>query len=180
MCSRRRRLCDMVSVPIRFYIRYSYLHSGNTLGTRYKPCQTAADGLFSFHRVSQVPICPQGPRYWHGRASDTGSRTSPSYIYTFFASNVTHASPLPPSRVPPPSSSREDNFYAVDNAFDMNFLDRLASASPLPMTDEDRNVLEQGSRPQMDFEFDPDGAPLPSDPGSPDKTSAELMLLPER
>lgn len=60
----------------------------------------------------------------------------------------------------------------------MNFLDRLASASPLPMTDEDRNALEQTSRPQEDF--DPDGAPLPSDPGSPDKTSAELMLLPER
>lgn len=62
----------------------------------------------------------------------------------------------------------------------MNFLDRLASASPLSMTDEDRDELEQNSRPQMDLEFDPDGSPLPSDPGSPDKTSAELMLLPER
>ncbi|KAG8217982.1 hypothetical protein J3R82DRAFT_6155 [Butyriboletus roseoflavus] len=48
------------------------------------------------------------------------------------------------------------------------------------MTDEDRSVLEQSSRPQEDLKFDPDGAPLPSDPGSPDKTSAELMLLPER
>lgn len=48
------------------------------------------------------------------------------------------------------------------------------------MTDEDRNGLEQNSRPLVDPEFDPDGAPIPSDPGSPDKTSAELMLLPER
>lgn len=62
----------------------------------------------------------------------------------------------------------------------MNFLDRLASASPLPMADEDRDIFEQSSRPQVDLEFDPDGAPLPSDPGSPDKTSTELMLLPER
>jgi hypothetical protein len=62
----------------------------------------------------------------------------------------------------------------------MNFLDRLASASPLPMSDEDRTGFEQGSRPQIDPEFDPDGASIPSDPGSPDKTSAELMLLPER
>lgn len=62
----------------------------------------------------------------------------------------------------------------------MNFLDRLASTSPLPMTDEDRSMLEQSSRPQMDLEFDPDGALISSDPGSPDKTSAELMLLLER
>lgn len=62
----------------------------------------------------------------------------------------------------------------------MSFLDRLASASPLPMTDDDRDGLEQGPRPQVDLEFDPDGAPLISDPGSPDKPSAELMLLPER
>ncbi|KAH0840372.1 hypothetical protein J3R83DRAFT_1400 [Lanmaoa asiatica] len=62
----------------------------------------------------------------------------------------------------------------------MTFLDRLATASPPPMTDEDRNVVDQSSRPQVDIEFDPDGAPLSSDPGSPDKTSAELMLLPER
>ena len=162
------------------FVQHSSLYSGNTLGTRYKPCQTAADGLFSFNNVSQVPICPQGPRYWHGRASGALSRTSSSYIYTFFASNVTHASPLPFSRVPGLSSPREENFYTAENAFDMNFLDRLASASPLSMTDEDRDELEQNSRPQMDLEFDPDGSPLPSDPGSPDKTSAELMLLPER
>ena len=180
MCSRRRGLCDMVSISIPFPIRFSHLISGNTLGTRYKPCQTAADGLFSLHHISQVPICPQGPRYWHGRASATSSSTSPSYIYTFFASNVTRASQSPAPRVPPPSSSREESFYTVDNAFDMNFLDRLASASPIPMSDEDRDGLEQSSRPQIDLEFDPDGAPLPSNPGSPDKTSAELMLLPER
>lgn len=62
----------------------------------------------------------------------------------------------------------------------MNFLDRLTSASPPPMTEDDRSMPEQNSRSQMDLEFDPDGAPIPSDPGSPDKTSAELMLLPER
>ncbi|KAG6369634.1 hypothetical protein JVT61DRAFT_6085 [Boletus reticuloceps] len=153
---------------------------GNTLGTRYKPCQTAADGLFSLQHVSQAPICPQGPRYWHGRAPAANSTTSPSYIYTFFASNVTRASQSPTPRVPPPSStSPEESFYSVENAFD-TLIDRLASASPLPMTDEDRITLEQSSRPQADLEFDPDGAPLPSDPGSPDKTSAELVLLPGR
>jgi hypothetical protein len=151
---------------------------GNTLGTRYKPCQTAADGLFSLHHVSQVPICPQGPRYWHGRTPTANSSTSPSYIYTFFASNVTRAAPSPTPRISTPlSSSREESFYTIDNAFDISFLDRLSSASPLPMTDEDRNGLEQSTRLQPDPEFDPDGAPLP---GSPDKTGAELMLLPER
>ncbi|KAG9317927.1 hypothetical protein JVU11DRAFT_2160 [Chiua virens] len=152
---------------------------GNTLGTRYKPCQAAAEGLFSFHRSSQVPICPQGPRYWHGRASGAGSSTSPSYIYTFFASNVTPASQLPVPCVPL-ESLRAESFYTTDNAFDASFLDRLASASPLPMTDEDRNTLEQGSRPRVDIEFDLDGAPVTSAPGSPDKTNTELMLIPER
>lgn len=182
MCSRRRGLCDMVSAFFPFYNRRLYSHSGNTLGTRYKPCQTAADGLFSLHHASPVPICPQGPRYWHGRAPVVAnSSASPSYIYTFFASNVTRASPLPTPRVSfQASSSHEESFYTVDNAFDVTFLDRLASASPVPMTDEDRNGSEQGLRPLVDLEFDPDGAPILSDPGSPDKTSAELMLLPER
>ncbi|KAG8216303.1 hypothetical protein J3R82DRAFT_6368 [Butyriboletus roseoflavus] len=42
-----------------------------------------------------------------------------------------------------------------------SLLDRLAFASPLPMTDEDRSILEQSSRPQVDLEFDPDAGSPP-------------------
>ncbi|KIJ13339.1 hypothetical protein PAXINDRAFT_136327 [Paxillus involutus ATCC 200175] len=153
---------------------------GNTLGTRYKPCQAAAEGLFSPQYTSHVPLCPQGPRYWHGQpSSPTAESTSLSYIYTFFASNVICGSSIPTARGTIPSSPQE-SFYTAGNPFDLNFFDRLVSASPLPMTEDDRTASEQGSRSQTELQFDPDGAPLPSDPGSPDKTGTELMLLPER
>ncbi|KAF9235236.1 hypothetical protein BU15DRAFT_51658 [Melanogaster broomeanus] len=154
---------------------------GNTLGTRYEPCQAAAEGLFSPQHTLHVPLWPQGPRYWHGRPNPSAPNASPSSIYTFFASNVTCSLSSPAARSATPLlSSPEESFYTADNPFDVSFFDRIVSASPLPMSGEDRNRTEQGSRSPTDLQLDPDGALLPSHPGSPDKIGAELMLLPER
>ncbi|KAF7968233.1 hypothetical protein HWV62_31559 [Athelia sp. TMB] len=85
---------------------------GNTLGTRYKPCQAAAEGLFSHTSASRVrtpipgPLRPEGPEYWHPsyqhpsspssaphrQSSRSARAASPYHVYTFFSANVT-ASP---------------------------------------------------------------------------------------
>ncbi|KAH9919693.1 uncharacterized protein B0H18DRAFT_1086571 [Fomitopsis serialis] len=70
---------------------------GNTLGTRYLPCQAASEGLFSHsasnHTPAPRPLGPTGPQYWRNRrppsASSSSTRTSSSfYLYTFFADHV--------------------------------------------------------------------------------------------
>ncbi|KAH9833853.1 uncharacterized protein C8Q71DRAFT_813822 [Rhodofomes roseus] len=76
---------------------------GNTLGTRYLPCQAASEGIFSHatcnHTPAAPPIGPTGPQYWRTRrppsasTSTSSARTSSSfYLYTFFAD---HVSPSP-------------------------------------------------------------------------------------
>ena len=78
----------------------SYLlpSSGNTLGTRYLPCQAASEGIFSHsscnHTPAARPLGPSGPQYWrNARAPSTSSasntRASNFYVYTFFADHVT-------------------------------------------------------------------------------------------
>ncbi|KAH9931776.1 hypothetical protein B0H21DRAFT_95048 [Amylocystis lapponica] len=76
---------------------------GNTLGTRYLPCQAASEGFFSRGSASHeqrpsTPLHPAGPRYWDCRPSyppqpsSSGSshtRAPPKlYAYTFFADHV--------------------------------------------------------------------------------------------
>ncbi|KZT70258.1 hypothetical protein DAEQUDRAFT_725529 [Daedalea quercina L-15889] len=75
---------------------------GNTLGTRYLPCQAASEGIFSHsacnHSPESRPAGPSGPQYWRNRRAPSTSSTSstrPSssfYLYTFFAD---HVSPSP-------------------------------------------------------------------------------------
>lgn len=126
-------LCRMVSDfrSVLLLLCAHFAISGNTLGTRYKPCQAAAEGLFTHTSSSRIrtstvgPMRPEGPQYWHSssqyhpssspspsRSSSRNTRptSSPYYVYTFFSANVS-SSPhftFPPSnhhhhhRVSPP------------------------------------------------------------------------------
>jgi len=65
---------------------------GNPLGTRYKPCKTAGDGIFTSCAKPSGPLYPGGPRYWHGTSNPSSSSSQsshPFFVYTFFASAVT-------------------------------------------------------------------------------------------
>ncbi|KAI0076935.1 hypothetical protein K474DRAFT_1698048, partial [Panus rudis PR-1116 ss-1] len=75
---------------------------GNTLGTRYLPCQAASTGFFcssatSTHPPRSRPITISSPRYWDPRWAQTSARSSSSqsprsfYVYTFFGDHVTPA-----------------------------------------------------------------------------------------
>ncbi|KAH9939268.1 uncharacterized protein BXZ73DRAFT_43952 [Epithele typhae] len=78
---------------------------GNTLGTRYVPCQAASESIFYPHPSTSTaplptrPVRPFGPSYWYPRpaphpqrrtaSSAHSSRGSPTSYYTFFADRVT-------------------------------------------------------------------------------------------
>lgn len=79
-------------------VPYPLFHSGNTLGTRYLPCQAASEGIFSHSSCNNTPasrpIGPSGPQYWRSRrapsaSSSSSTRSSQFYVYTFFADHVT-------------------------------------------------------------------------------------------
>ncbi|KZP21636.1 hypothetical protein FIBSPDRAFT_1044145 [Athelia psychrophila] len=100
---------------------------GNTLGTRYRPCQAAAEGLFSHRSTASTrtptagPLRPEGPEYWHPSSHNQPSpspttphrgqstRTSntrpasptPYHVYTFFSTHVTSS---PQFTFPPPTA----------------------------------------------------------------------------
>ncbi|KAI9060946.1 hypothetical protein FKP32DRAFT_1631946 [Trametes sanguinea] len=95
---------------------------GNTLGTRYVPCQAASESFFAPSPPSSAasspprPMRPFGPSYWnarsathHRRNSSTSlaSRSSPSSYYTFFADRVSSTPPYEFS-CSPRSSTPED------------------------------------------------------------------------
>ncbi len=85
------------------------LFSGNPLGTRYRPCKTAGDSIFTSPSNISVPRCPQGPRYWHASnqsQSTPGTYNPEFYIYTFFSTAVSSAPGYTfPPRLPHHSSS---------------------------------------------------------------------------
>ncbi|KAI0940347.1 hypothetical protein AcV5_001481 [Taiwanofungus camphoratus] len=92
---------------------------GNTLGTRYLPCQAASEGIFSRSssgapRTSR-PLQPSGPHYWRSHPSaphaplsaSSFTRSASFYVYTFFADHVSSAPaysfPELPKRLSPPA-----------------------------------------------------------------------------
>lgn len=161
-----RSPCGCVREPVGCAI------CGNPLGTRHKPCEAAPSGLFPPNNTSAPPLCPEGPRYWHGLPARSSSR----YFYMFFADSVSssHSGYLG-------SSSRDRH---PENSMAYDLLERLVPPSPRPPNDGDQESIEyNSSRLQVDPDpsLDPDGTIIASsEPDSPDKSSSELISLPER
>ncbi|EMD40316.1 hypothetical protein CERSUDRAFT_102733 [Gelatoporia subvermispora B] len=93
---------------------------GNTLGTRYLPCQAASEGIFSSspsssNRPSPTPPLahPSGPEYWQcsiapgSPSSSSGTRSRAFYVYTFFSQHVTPSRPYAfPAQPRAPAAAR--------------------------------------------------------------------------
>ena len=130
--------------------------SGNTLGTRYTPCQAASESIFSpcpstpTAPSTSRPLRPFGPSYWNARpvphrrssCSMSGMRTTPPSYYTFFADRVT-ASPAhdyrsqsvaAPTLVEPGRSSSRPISPEIDYGYRWTASPQTVS-TPLPITD---------------------------------------------
>ncbi|KAL4076458.1 hypothetical protein V8B97DRAFT_1921626 [Scleroderma yunnanense] len=142
---------------------------GNSLGIRHTPCQTASVGLFASHRAHTPPICPEGPRYWHGQPASPSSR----YFYMFFGDSVSASSA---GYLRPSSQDLSDA-----NPSDYDPFERLVSPSPRPFTDGDQQSIDDTPvRSGVDPGIDLDGTVITSDPDALDKIGSELGLLPGR
>ncbi|KAI0722499.1 hypothetical protein C8Q76DRAFT_615719 [Earliella scabrosa] len=129
---------------------------GNTLGTRYTPCQAASESIFSpcpstpTAPSTSRPLRPFGPSYWNARSvphrrsscSMSGMRTTPPSYYTFFADRVT-ASPAhdyrsqsvaAPTLVEPGRSSSRPISPEIDYGYRWTASPQTVS-TPLPITD---------------------------------------------
>ncbi|KAI6042289.1 hypothetical protein EDC04DRAFT_2971962 [Pisolithus marmoratus] len=161
-----RSPCGCVREPVGCAI------CGNPLGTRHKPCGAASMGLFSSSNTSAPPICPEGPRYWHGLPARSSSR----YFFMFFADKVSS------SRSGYRGTSSRDRH--AENSIEYDPFERLVSPSPRPVNDGDQeNIEDNSSHLQVDPDpsLDPDGTTIASSElDSPDKSSSELISLPER
>lgn len=180
---------------------------GNPLGTRYRPCKTAADGLFHSTRLKPCgPVHPEGPAYWHSHVAHSHNDADPS-IYTFFASAVTsspeHKFNSPKHQHQASSSTvifeqqTADEDETTPTIPSNMLLDRLITASPSPLSDVDEdldsnfrstgeplylqvpnNIQELSSTVSLpQVQFDPDGDMDIEEPGSPDKSNEVLFLL---
>ncbi|KAF9023121.1 hypothetical protein BDZ89DRAFT_1070125 [Hymenopellis radicata] len=165
---------------------------GNPLGTRYRPCKTAEDGIFVPHASHPRPHPhPDGPAYWH----DSAASTPPPdfYIYTFFSSAVSSAPTYsfssrpahirqhhPPQQIavysqPPPLVDLDDSLM----------FSRTITSSPVPLSDVGEEDDREGGYAMASnwAEFANSSTPLDPDgddtPNSPDKSN-EVMLFPER
>ncbi|RPD67401.1 hypothetical protein L227DRAFT_590192 [Lentinus tigrinus ALCF2SS1-6] len=130
---------------------------GNTLGTRYVPCQAASESIFSpspTHSTSPSLVRPQrpaGPSYWNARPTAPHRRSSssvsasraaaPSY-YTFFADRVTaspahdrprHAAGAPTSLEPRRGASRPGS-PEIDYGYRWTASPQMV-ATPLPVAE---------------------------------------------
>lgn len=124
---------------------------GNPLGTRYRPCKTAAESLFSTAVTPSHPNRPSGPAYWRNPPSH--SSTSISFIYTIFPDHVSSFPPLDMT-----SASSQAN---VQSAVRTPVQQPPVSQPPVAET-----AISQ-SRPRS--EFDADGNPISESSNSPDK-----------
>jgi len=134
---------------------------GNTLGTRYNPCQAAAEGLFTPRSRTMRALRPEGPRYWHAHSNSnsvSSASTSSYYIYTFFSSNVSSSPhfvfprpPLAAAGSPPSPAMAPSIDTSVTNSYDSADFDRVMTQSPMP-------IWEEGVEPT---EMEPDQEPEP-------------------
>jgi len=156
------------------------ISSGNPLGSRYKPCHAAAEGLFATrrHRPSG-PLTPEGPRYWHAH-SPLPQHAQP-YVYTFFSESVTSTSTPPDIRDDCLSPALQQDFLSpIDNPYSYTFFDRVVTASPSPLSSRGRDSPDSDASSRDEPQFDADGTLIATDPGSPDKIGTGLTLVPER
>jgi len=119
---------------------------GNPLGTRYRPCKAAAEGLFSTAITPSRPNRPSGSAYWRNQPSP--SLTSAFYIYTLFPD---HVSSFPPLRLTSATTSVQSITREQPSS----------SQSPTSTT----------TSPQLRSraEFDADGNPIGESSNSSDK-----------
>ncbi|KAI0774718.1 hypothetical protein BD413DRAFT_535876 [Trametes elegans] len=122
---------------------------GNTLGTRYVPCQAASDNMFSPSPAASAasspprPVRPFGPSYWNARSAahhrrnssnSTSPRSSPAPYYTFFADRVSSS---PPYELPyhTPGSGHEASHRQTSRAEspELDYGYRW-TASPIPVS----------------------------------------------
>jgi hypothetical protein len=161
------------------YIISDCVPSGNPLGSRYKPCQAAAEGLFASRHHPSGPLTPEGPRYWHAHSSPL--QHAQSYVYTFFAENVTSTPTYMTAQDDCPSPALQQDFLSpIDNPYSYTFFDRIVTASPSPMSNRGRDSPDSDISLRAEPRFDPDGVSIAADPGSPDKIGTGLTLVPER
>ncbi|KAI0371496.1 hypothetical protein BV20DRAFT_1016905 [Pilatotrama ljubarskyi] len=123
---------------------------GNTLGTRYVPCQAASESIFSPSPPASAasspprPVRPFGPNYWNARpasqhrrnsSSSSSSHASPSSYYTFFADRVSSSPPCELSQttqcLAPEPSRRTISRAASPEVMDYGY---RWTASPMPVT----------------------------------------------
>ncbi|EIW61420.1 uncharacterized protein TRAVEDRAFT_162573 [Trametes versicolor FP-101664 SS1] len=119
---------------------------GNTLGTRYVPCQAASESFFSPSPSASAaappprPMRPFGPSYWNARPASQHrqnpsgpSRVSPSSYYTFFADRVSSSPPCQPSHTSavftPEMSRRAPSRAGSPEVIDYGY---RWTASPIP------------------------------------------------
>ena len=148
VCTRR----DWVQVLVRqthdslYQRKLRRFCSGNPLGTRYRPCKAAAEGLFNTAIAPSHPNHPSGLAYWRNPPSP--SITSTCYIYTLFPDRV---SSFPPLHLA--STLSITNIQSIARS----------AAEQLPAG----NATTTQSRPRS--EFDADGNPIGESANSSDK-----------
>jgi len=133
---------------------------GNTLGTRYKPCQAAAEGLFNGSPRTLRELRPEGSRYWHAHPTSrpksptaSASTSPPYYIYTFFSSNVSSSPDFTFPHHPPTPRSAPTMIGSAAPAYDSAVFDRGMTQSPMPIW-EDSGV--EGAEMELDPEPEAD------------------------
>lgn len=126
---------------------------GNPLGTRYKPCRSAATGLFSSssrhpapkpHSAAapSAPTCPSGSDY-HSPApipQTSSADENDMFVYTFFSSSVTSYPrfTFPPRPIDEERHTQETSSGSVDaDTLDQDqtptmMFDRFVTSSPRP------------------------------------------------